>query len=151
MALLGFLALCLLIGIADAVVTQGSVHDWYQTLHHPPGTPPNWLFGPVWTVLYGMIAVAGWRVWRKPGSGVALRWWGWQLLANAVWTPAFFGLHAPRLALLVIVTLVLLIGQTIRRFAATDRFAALLLLPYLGWTLYAAYLNAATCLLNPHS
>jgi benzodiazapine receptor len=109
----------------------------------------EWVFGPVWTALYVMIAVAAWLVWRQPWHGRALRLWGWQLLANALWAPIFFDLHLIGLALLEILLLVLLIGLTVAAFARQSRPAALLMLPYLLWTCYAAYLNAGFRWLNP--
>ena len=153
LALVGFLGLCLLVGVADGAVTATSVRSWYPQLLRPSGTPPNWLFGPVWTVLYGMIGVAAWLVWRQldpvPGRKyAALRLWGWQLLLNALWTPAFFGLRSTGLGLVVILVLVPLIGLTIRAFMRVDHAAAWLMLPYLAWTGYAAYLNAGFWWLN---
>ena len=158
----------MLVGAADAVVTATGVRTWYLSLAQPPGTPPNWLFGPVWTVLYVTIAVAAWLVWRgglrRDGlwSGVAwrgvardtrpaLRLWGWQLLFNAAWTPAFFGLHSPPLAMAVILALLALVVATVRAFAPVNRNAARLMLPYLAWNCYAAYLTAGFLYLNPHA
>ena len=109
------------------------------------------MFGPVWTTLYIMIGTAGWRVWRQhmPGQQDALRLWGWQLLANALWTPAFFGLHSPGLALAVILVMLATLGRTIAAFRTQDRLAAGLLLPYALWSCYATYLNAGFLWLNP--
>ena len=106
------------------------------------------VFMPVWTVLYVMIGTAAWLVWRRLGSGRPLRLWGWQLAANALWAPAFFGLHQPALALAVMVVLLVLIGFTVRAFRRVHRLAAALMLPYGAWCLYAAYLNAGFLLLN---
>lgn len=127
----------------------GSLRNWYPSLIHPPGTPPNWLFQPVWVALYVMVGVAAWLVWCRAGSGRALRLWGWQLAANALWTPAFFGLHNPALALAVIAVLLALIALTILRFARLQRVAAGLMLPYFLWTCYAAWLNIGFVWLNP--
>jgi tryptophan-rich sensory protein len=149
LALVGFVGLCLLVGAADAAVVHGAVRGWYASLHAPPGTPPNWVFAPVWSVLYVMVGVAGWLVWRRTGAARPLRLWGWQLAANALWTPAFFGLHNPPLALAVVVLLLVLIGFTIRSFARVQRPAAWLMLPYLAWGCYATYLSAGFCWLNP--
>src|SRR5271168_2847736 len=123
-------------------MTAKAMHAWYPGLHAPPGTPPNWVFAPVWSALYVMIGTAGWRVWRRLGAARPLRLWGWQLLANALWAPAFFGLHSPALALCVMAALLVLIGFTIRAFRRVHRLAAVLMLPYAAWCLYAAYLNA---------
>lgn len=145
---MGFVGLTLLVGAVDAAVTEPSVRTWYLSLARPPGTPPNWVFGPVWAVLYVMMAVAAWLVWRRAEDRRALRLWGWQLLANALWSPIFFGLHQTGVALAEMVALVLLIGLTIAAFARHSRPAALLMLPYLLWTCYAAYLNAGFWWLN---
>lgn len=149
LALVGFVGLCLLVGAVDGTVTARAVHGWYYSLSPPPGTPPNWLFGPIWSVLYVMIGVAGWLVWRRNGSASPLRLWGWQLAANALWSPVFFGLHSPLLALGVILLLLALIALTIRGFRPVQRLAAWLMLPYFAWTAYAAYLNAGFWWLNP--
>jgi benzodiazapine receptor len=125
-----------------------AVHSWYSRLHAPAGTPSNWVFAPVWTVLYVMIGSAAWLVWRRLGAGRPLRLWGWQLAANALWAPAFFGFHSPGMALGVMAALLVLIGFTIRAFRRVHRLAAALMLPYAAWCLYAAYLNAGFLLLN---
>ena len=129
-------------------MTARSIHGWYETLRAPPGTPPNWVFAPVWTTLYVMIGVAGWLVWKRLGAARPLRLWGWQLAANAIWAPAFFGLHSPPLAMGVMVLLLTLTALTIRSFRRVQRYAAMLLVPYGLWCLYAAYLNAGFVLLN---
>ncbi len=148
LALAGFVGLCLLVGLSDGAVNALSVHSWYLTLKPPPLTPPPAVFGPVWTVLYVMIGVAAWRVWRTPGHAPALRLWGWQLAANALWTPAFFGLRSPALALAVMAALIVLLLATLRAFRAHDRLAAALLLPYLAWVLFATWLNLGFWWLN---
>lgn len=148
MALVGFIGLCLLVGAAAGSVTGTSVGSWYLTLARPSGTPPNWVFGVVWTALYIMIGTAAWLVWRQPGHRQALRLWGWQLLVNAAWTPAFFGLRSPALALVVIVPLLGLIGLVARAFWRLSRPAALLLVPYALWSIYATYLTVGFWWLN---
>ena len=149
----GFLGLCLLVLVANGAVTAGSVQGWYRELRRPPGTPPNWVFGPVWTVLYVLIGVSAWLVWRRVDVAMhrkraALRMWGWQLLANALWPAAFFGLHSLGLGMAVIAAMVVMIGLTMRAFWPLQRGAALLLTPYLAWVCYAAYLNAGFWQLN---
>ncbi len=129
-------------------MTLPAVHHWYLTLSQPPGTPPASVFAPVWTVLYVMLGTAAWLVWKRRGASRPLRLWGWQLAANALWAPAFFGLHSPRLAMVVMVALLILTGLTIRGFLSTRRLAGYLMLPYLAWCLFAAYLNAGFWLLN---
>ncbi len=149
LALVGFVGLCLLVGGADAALVTRAVHTWYPSLIAPPATPPNWVFPPVWTALYVMVGVAGWLVWRRAGAARPLRLWGWQLAANALWTPAFFGLHNPPLALAVMLVLLVLIVITMRSFARLNRAATWLMLPYLAWCGFAAYLNAGFWWLNP--
>ena len=149
LALVGFIGLCLLDGVVGGSMTARVVHTWYPTLHAPPGTPPNWVFGPVWTILYVMVGTAGWLVWKRLGAAPAVRLWGWQLAANALWAPAFFGLHSPRLAMAVMAALLILIALTLRAFRRVRPAAAVLMLPYAAWCLYAAGLNAGFVLLNP--
>ena len=154
MALVGFVGLALLVGAADGALTAAAAGSWYLSLTPPPGTPPMALFRPAWTLLYLLIGTAAWLVWRQaPPAGApkraALRLWGWQLLLNSAWTPAFFGLHSPGLALLAVLPLLGLVALTVRAFARIHRQAALLLLPYALWMCYAGYLNAGFFWLNP--
>jgi len=146
-ALTGFVGMCLLVGGSNAAVTARGVHGWYDTLPHPPGTPPNWLFAPVWTALYILLGVAAWLVWRRidvaaERKRAALRAWGWMLAANALWSPAFFGLHRPDLALGVLALMLATAVMAWGRFRPLQPWGAALLLPYLAWSSYAAYLNA---------
>jgi tryptophan-rich sensory protein len=147
LALIGFVGLCLLVDASNAAITAGS-GAWYASLTAPPGTPPSWLFAPVWTMLYVLMGLAAWLVWRKPGHRRPLLLWGWQLLVNALWSPAFFGFHRPLLALGVVIVLVVLICLTTAAFARRRKIAALLMLPYLLWTCYATYLSAGFWWLN---
>jgi tryptophan-rich sensory protein len=152
LALLGFLALALLVGAVGGTATVPNVHSWYDVLPHPPGTPPDWVFGPVWTLLYIAMAVAAWLIWRGPDiltrQRRALRLWGWQLAANALWSPVFFALHRPDISFFVILVLDGLIVMTIAVFRPVSRIAAALMVPYLAWCLYATYLNAGFWFLN---
>jgi translocator protein len=148
LALVGFVGLCLLVGAAAAAVTAPSLRTWYLSLTPPPGTPPKWLFAPVWSLLYVLIGVSAWLVWRRPRHRRPLLIWGWQLLCNAAWMPAFFGLHSPALGLCVIVPFLVLIGLTIRAFVRIRPLAAGLMVPYAIWVCYAAYLNAGFWWLN---
>jgi benzodiazapine receptor len=150
-SLLGFLALCFAVGAAGGAVTATSVHGWYPALAKPAFNPPDWVFGPVWSVLYVMIALAGWRLWRgrRASAGrAALRWWALQLAFNLAWSFAFFGARLPGLALTDIVLMLGAIGITIRLASLADRVAAWLLAPYAAWTAFAAVLNAAIWYLN---
>ncbi|MGW4940162.1 TspO/MBR family protein [Actinoplanes sp. NPDC004185] len=115
----------------------------YQNLDQPSWAPPSWLFGPVWTVLYAMIAVAGWLVWRRTGWNRALTVYAVQLVLNALWTPIFFGFGQYGLALVDIVAMWLSIGATIFLFRPVSRAAAWLLVPYWAWVTFATALNAA--------
>lgn len=140
------------LGGLGAFVTTSQIPTWYATLEKPPGTPPNWLFGPVWTALYAMMGVAFALVWHRPretpGRACALRWFFIQLGLNLVWTPVFFGLHQIEAALVIIVMLWAAIAVSIRSFSPLHKTAALLLLPYLLWVSYATYLNAGYAVLN---
>jgi tryptophan-rich sensory protein len=121
-------------------------------LAKPSWRPPNWLFAPVWTVLYLMIAVSGWLVWREAGvagAKIPLTVYAIQLVLNAAWTPIFFGLHRPDLAFFEIVLIWLSIVATILLFYPIHAGAAWLLVPYLGWVTFAAALNFAIWSLNP--
>ena len=117
---------------------------WYRSLFKSKATPPSWVFGPVWTALYAAIATSGYRTWRQPASperSRALKLWGLQLVLNAAWSPLFFGAHKPKASGLVVGAMVPAIaayGLTSRK---VDKSAAALMLPYLGWSLFAAYLN----------
>ncbi|MFV2020261.1 TspO/MBR family protein [Micromonospora sp. LOL_023] len=120
----------------------------YAGLAQPVWAPPSWLFGPVWTVLYVMIAVAGFLVWRRIGLGLAVGVWFAQLVLNAAWTPLFFGAGRYGLAFVDIVVLWLLIALTSALFWRASRPAALLMLPYWAWVTFAGALNLAIWRLN---
>jgi len=118
--------------------------EWYRRLDKPQWRPPDWLFAPVWTILYASIAVSGWLVWRKAGfqeAALPLGVYALQLLLNAAWTPIFFGLRRPGPALLEILALWLAILATIVLFQPISPAAAWLLLPYLAWVSFASALN----------
>ena len=128
-----------LIGVLGVTGTAAE----YRNLDQPSWAPPSWLFGPVWTVLYAMIAVAGWLVWRRTGWNRALTVYAVQLALNAIWTPIFFGFGRYGLALADIVVLWVLIGATVWLFRPVSRTAAWLLVPYWAWVTFATALNAA--------
>lgn len=121
---------------------------WYEALAKPSFNPPNWLFGPVWTFLYVMIAIAGWRVWQADRSGTAMKLWWLQLALNFLWSPSFFTLQNVTLALLVILALLLTIFAFIATSWQTDRLAAWLFVPYAAWVAFASLLNGAIRALN---
>ncbi|MBH45230.1 MAG: sensory protein TspO [Flavobacteriaceae bacterium] len=144
--------LCLGIGFLTGQVTQMSVKTWYTTLEKPFFTPPNWLFAPVWTLLYLMMGVATGRIWYRGLQNkkvkTALYFFGLQILFNGLWSLVFFGLRNPKGGMLVIVILFFLILKTVRNFNRVDRLAALLLYPYLLWVGYASLLNGGIVVLN---
>jgi tryptophan-rich sensory protein len=125
---------------------------WYATLAKPGFTPPDRVFGPVWTVLYVLMAVAAWRVWKaeaNPSSSRrALAMFLAQLALNALWSPVFFGARRPDVAFVLIVMLLGALCVTLLQFFRVDRLAGWLLAPYLLWIAYAAVLNGAIVLLN---
>ena len=144
--LLVIVAICLAAGAIGGIATASSVTGWYTTLQKPSWNPPNAVFGPVWTTLYLMMAVAAWLVWRRrPTAGAAVRnaliWFAAQLVLNSVWSLLFFGLHRPGVAAIEIVVLWVAIVATIRAFARLSRPAAWLLVPYVTWVSFAAVLN----------
>lgn len=127
------------------------MNAWYDTQIKPPLTPPDWVFSPVWTVLYVMIAASIVIYVRKTWADKPLRVYGLialHLVANGLWTPLFFGLKAPGWALVDIVVLDLSLGAMIFAFWKVSRLASVLLWPYLAWVLFATYLNAAFFVLN---
>ncbi len=150
LALVGFLALCFAVAGAGSVVTTPQIGSWYSTLTKPSWNPPSWIFGPVWTVLYCMMAVAAWLVWRKEPGGFSppLRWFYLQLALNAVWSPLFFGLHRPGLALVDLVLLWGAIAVTTFIFWKRSTLAGALFVPYLAWVSFASTLNFAIWRLN---
>jgi tryptophan-rich sensory protein len=145
-------ALCLAAGMLGSFFTRASVDTWYAGLAKPAFTPPGWVFAPVWTLLYVLMGIACYLVWRKgfgdPRVARALAAFGAQLLLNALWSPAFFGLRSCVAGLVVIVPLWGAIVLTIALFLPLSRPAALLLAPYLAWVSFAAVLNAALVVKN---
>lgn len=125
--------------------------EWYAQLIKPAWNPPSWVFGPVWTILYALMGIAAWLVWRRGGwrtQSFPLGLFLIQLALNALWTPLFFGFHRPDLALVDIVTLWLAITATLAAFWPIHRGAALLLAPYLAWVSFASFLNFSIWQLN---
>jgi benzodiazapine receptor len=121
---------------------------WYAALEKPWFNPPNWVFGPVWTVLYVMIAVAGWRIWRLRRTGGAMTAWWVQLGLNFLWSPVFFALQSPGWAIPIILAMIVSIVTFIRLAWDQDRIAAWLFVPYLAWVSYATLLNVSIWWLN---
>lgn len=145
-------AIPLAVGGLSGFVTAEAVSTWYPTLVKPAFNPPAWIFGPVWTVLYVMMGVAAFLVWRRglgtEGVKNALLVFLVQLGLNGLWSILFFGMRSPGLALIEIVLLWLAIGATVARFRRVDPVAGGLLLPYWAWVSFATVLNLALWWLN---
>jgi len=147
-ALAGWLALCFAAAGTAVFVSTGG---WYAALHKPSWNPPAWVFGPAWSLLYVLMAVAAWLVWREGGwkaQGRTLGLFLFQWVLNALWTPLFFGLHRPGLAFAEIVVLWLAIAATLASFWKVRMAAGVLLVPYLAWVSFAAVLNCTIWRLN---
>jgi benzodiazapine receptor len=122
--------------------------DWYQSLAKPWFNPPNWVFAPVWSILYIIIGVVGARTWLTLRRSMAMRLWFAQLVFNFAWSPAFFGLQDPMSAMMIILGLLVAVAGFILVSWRQDRTAALLFLPYLAWVAFATALNGAILALN---
>ncbi len=122
--------------------------EWYAALQKPPFNPPSWVFGPVWTVLYLMIAFVGWRVWKRADEPILRPLWVLQMALNFSWSPIFFALQNPGLALVIIICLFLTIVLFIRHAWHPDRLSAMLFVPYAAWVGFATILNASIFYLN---
>lgn len=145
--LLPFLVAVVAVAGLGGLAAAGS-QATYRALELPPYAPPSWLFGPVWSVLYLMIGVAGWLLWRERGWDRTLWLWTAQLLLNLGWTPLFFAADLYTVALVEIVVLALAVAVLVVRAWPTSRTAAWLLVPYLGWVCFATALNAGIVVLN---
>ncbi len=151
LGLVGFVAICLAVAGLGGAVTGLSVGDWYQDLAKPPFNPPDWVFAPVWTTLYVLMALAAWRVWRhrqSPGRRPALLLFATQLSLNLLWSCLFFGLTAVGAALVEIVALWAAIVATANRFRRVDAAAGWLMVPYVVWVSFAVVLNGTIWWLN---
>ncbi|MFH0966261.1 MAG: TspO/MBR family protein [Methanobacteriota archaeon] len=142
----------LLIGFIGSLATMPSIPIWYAHLNKPWFSPPNWVFGPVWTLLYILMGVSLWLVIRNglspPGTKTGFLFYIAQLLFNLLWSFVFFGMQMPGLGLLVILILFMLIVATMVTFRKISRWACILLIPYLCWVGFATILNAALYVLN---
>ena len=137
-------------GAIGTVFTVSSVKAWYPTLHMPVLSPPSWVFGPVWTILYFLMGVALYLIWQSNAKERTRALWlfGLQLALNAIWSPVFFGAHAIGSALAIIVLMWAAIVMTILVFKKISRTAGWLLVPYILWVSFATYLNFALWWLN---
>lgn len=142
-----------LAGLIGSVFTTSSVTGWYSTIIRPELAPPNWIFGPVWTILFVLMGIALFIVWKKGDSQkkkvkTVLYLFAAQLILNTLWSIIFFGFRSPGWAFFEIVFLWIAILATIVSFARVSRLAAWLLLPYLAWVSFASYLNYSIWILN---
>jgi benzodiazapine receptor len=147
-ALIGWLTLTFSAALTGMLVSSGG---WYAALAKPSWNPPGWVFGPAWTLLYTLMAVAAWLVWQRGGWARQRRALGLYLLQwvlNALWTPLFFGLHRPGLAFAEILILGLALLATLRAFWKVRPLAGALLVPYMLWVTFAAILNCTIWRLN---
>ena len=152
-ALAAFILLCEFAGFLGSAFTVPSVSGWYVSLHKPSFNPPDWVFAPVWIILYAMMGVSGYLVWGKVAEckhhHYALYLFGVQLAETVIWSMVFFGFHSPALGLAVIIFLWISIVLTMAVFYMVDRRAAYLLAPYFLWVSFAAVLNFYVWKLNP--
>ncbi len=151
--ILSVVVTCLVIGYFSGIVTRAAITDWYPTLVKPSFNPPNWIFAPVWSMLYIMMGVAAGLVWNRMEQErevvkKALIFFAIQLALNALWSYLFFGLHNPMLAGLEIIVLWLMIFETYVQFGKINKIAGYLFLPYIAWVSFAAVLNASIWWLN---
>ena len=145
-----FVIATLAVGASASLFTEPNIGGWYAHLVRPAIAPPNWVFAPVWTTLYVVMAYAAWRVWKKTSlKSIEMAAWGIQLLFNFAWSAIFFAAHQIAAALGEIILLDLAILYTTLLFLRRDRIAGLLMLPYLGWALFATVLTDAFWRLNP--
>ena len=146
------LSLCLFIigvvGVGIAIGTVFTPGEWYAALEKPPFNPPNWIFAPVWTALYVLIGIVGWRVWRTAGDDGLRLMWVIQMALNFAWSPAFFGAQSPLLGLLIILPLLGAILAFIWRAKNIDPTSAIMFLPYSLWVAFASVLNGSILMLN---
>ncbi|MFC4815935.1 MULTISPECIES: TspO/MBR family protein [unclassified Flavobacterium] len=145
--------ICLTVGFLSSIPTRASIANWYPTLEKPIFNPPNWLFGPVWTILYILMGIACGIIWTRHQKNNtetknALLVFAFQLILNALWSLLFFGLKNPLLAFIEIILLWLVLYETIKSFNKIDRFAGNLLYPYLIWVSFATILNGSIWYLN---
>jgi len=151
-----FIAICQGAGAIGSLFTFASLSTWFVTLAQPSFAPPNWVFGPVWTILYTLMGIALYIVWQKRGispiraqartRGVRLFWI--HLFFNALWSILFFGVQSPLYALIDIVVLWVLLVATTFYFFRVSTWAGVIMLPYLAWVSFASVLNAAIVFLN---
>lgn len=150
--LIACIVLCEAVGIISGIFTVEAIPTWYATLVKPPFSPPNWVFGPVWTTLYALMGISLYLAWQSKGKvkqkQEAYRIFFIQLFLNFVWSLLFFGLRSPVLGFIDIIILLAAILITIKKFYPLSKWAAYLLIPYLLWVTFATILNFSIVLLN---
>lgn len=143
-------ALALVVGAGGVIGVNNLPDAWYMALAKPPLNPPNWVFGPVWFVLYLLIAAAGWRTAVRDGLSPRLALWGGQMVLNWAWSPTWFTLHQPWAALVIIYgVLAAIIAFIVLSWRSGDRVSAWLFVPYALWVSFASYLNLSIAIRNP--
>lgn len=146
------IAICQSAGLIGTVFTVSSIEDWYNLLNQPSFRPPNWLFGPVWTILYTLMGISLYWIWikgtKKKEVREALKLFTVHLVFNATWSIVFFGMHNLSLSLLNIAVLWILIVMVMVKFYGIEKKASLILIPYLAWVSFASILNFSIFLLN---
>ena len=150
-ALIFWVGLCVAVGLISGLLTRSAIPSWYASLRKPSFNPPNWIFGPVWTILYILMGVAAWMVWMQPSSPLrtdALIWFLIQVGLNFLWSMIFFRWHAIAGALGEISILWLAILVTMVLFGELRPLAGWLIAPYLAWVSFATILNLAIFRLN---
>ena len=147
-----FVVVVELAGVIGSIFTPSAIPTWYATLNKPSFNPPNWIFAPVWTLLYLSMGISAFLIWEKGISKkkiqVALLIFAFQLVLNVLWSFLFFGLKSPSLAFAGIIVLWLAIATTIYTFYKISKPAGLILIPYILWVTFAAFLNLAILALN---
>ena len=151
-ALAASIVICSMAGAIGSVFTFDAIPVWYASLAKPPFSPPNWIFGPVWTSLYILMGISAYLIWQKGWANkpvrAAITLFGAQLSLNTIWSILFFGMRSPSLGFAGIVLLWISIVLTMRDFHRLDRRAAYLLVPYILWVSFASILNFAIWMLN---
>lgn len=146
------IAVSVVVSVLGSMATLPNIPTWYAQLDKPWFNPPNWVFGPVWTLLYALLAFAFWRILTlpagTPGRGGAILLYLVQMTANAAWSWAFFGFQSPMAGLVVIAILWLLIVANMVAFWRLDRLSGWLFVPYIAWVTFAAALNIAIVVIN---
>ncbi len=143
-----FLFVALSLGGGLLIGAFNTPGEWYAALQKPPFNPPGWLFGPVWTTLYILIGIAGWRVWQAARNSVSMGLWWAQMALNFAWSPVFFTLHNVASALAIIIALLAVIVAFIVLTWKRDKPAAQLFIPYAAWVAFASLLNGSILALN---